>query len=258
MNDTELDEMLNRWSVPPVPPILRQRVRAGFPARPEHRPSPRFPKPWRTLSAGAILGVGALLVVVTQALPQPIRPPYTVDSEFLHYADDGSSAVEMYTTSYTNQNGAEILLSRSIPGLGFGTALGRALDAALPLWARIITPLTVSPKDLERLRRSAPRRGISVITECAHWACLVVSHWGFPKAPSGAGCVDGAVVGGETILNYPTTAVERRLGDRLKVTLWTAPDLGCFAMRIATEKQRPDGTFHLVTVKQAVKVTLNP
>jgi hypothetical protein len=42
------------------------------------------------------------------------------------------------------------------------------------------------------------------------------------------------------------------------MTLWTAPDLGCFALRITIEERRPDGTFRLVSAKQALKVTLNP
>ena len=32
MNDTELDEMLNKWEAPPVPASLRANVRAGFSA----------------------------------------------------------------------------------------------------------------------------------------------------------------------------------------------------------------------------------
>jgi hypothetical protein len=70
--------------------------------------------------------------------------------------------------------------------------------------------------------------------------------------------VEGSTVGSETILNYPTTAVELREWDRSKTTLWMAPELGCFALRITSEAQRPDGSFHLVTAKQALRVTLNP
>ena len=42
------------------------------------------------------------------------------------------------------------------------------------------------------------------------------------------------------------------------MTLWMAPDLGCFALRLTREERRPDGTFRLVLKKQATKVTLNP
>ena len=43
-----------------------------------------------------------------------------------------------------------------------------------------------------------------------------------------------------------------------RMTLWLAPDLGCFALKVTYEEQRPDGTFHLVNAKQGLKVTLNP
>jgi hypothetical protein len=266
MNDTELDEMLDQWTVPPAPPSLRETVQAGFAAS---RP-PTAPVRWRsafvpgvrkTLLAAAIVGVGAFLVVVTQALsqtPPPARIPYTVDSEYIRYGDDGSQAVEMRSTSYTNQNGGEILLSRSIGGHPFETAVARSLDAALPLWQRLILPFAVSPQDMERFRKmkQSGLQTVGVITGCDDWTCLVIQHWGFRRAA--AGCVEGTVVGSETILNYPTTAVQRSLGPQRRLTLWMAPDLGCFALRTTTETLRPDGTFHLWQEKRAFKVTLNP
>ena len=33
MTDTELDELLDKWTAPSAPPSMRDRVRAGFPAR---------------------------------------------------------------------------------------------------------------------------------------------------------------------------------------------------------------------------------
>jgi hypothetical protein len=52
-------------------------------------------------------------------------------------------------------------------------------------------------------------------------------------------------------------AIQLGSGDQRRLTLWMAPDLGCFALRITTEERRPD-TFRLVSRKQALKVTLNP
>jgi hypothetical protein len=40
--------------------------------------------------------------------------------------------------------------------------------------------------------------------------------------------------------------------------MWLAPDLGCFALRINSERARPDGSFYVWQTKQAVKVTMNP
>jgi hypothetical protein len=103
MNDSELDEILNQWSAPSAPPSLRKRVRAGFPAHP-----PRKLRWGKSLAAAAFLAAALLLLVVTQALPQPPPPiPWSVDSEFVRYADDGSSSIEMYATSYES-NGSEI------------------------------------------------------------------------------------------------------------------------------------------------------
>ena len=270
MNDIELDEMLDKWQAPPAPSSLRENVRAGFVASLEQRPvrdrrtrwaTKWLPGPRRSLYAGVCLGVGLLLLVVTQALPQispPANIPYTVDSEFVRYADDGSPSVEMYLTSYTGQNGAEELVSRSIPNHPLGTALGRTLDAALPAWEQLVLPLTVSSADLERIKRSRPPT-IGFITGCRDWTCLTVSRHFFRKAASGGGneCVEGTVVGRETILDYPTTAIEFRGWDRRKTTVWAAPELGCFALRITWEAQRPDGSFHLVNAKRARRVTLN-
>jgi hypothetical protein len=149
-------------------------------------------------------------------------------------------------------------VSRSIPGHPFGTAIGRTLDATLPAWQRLILPLTISSADLEKIKRSRPP-SIGFITGCADWTCLLINRYFFKRAKAGGGndCVEGSVVGRETILNYPTTAVELRLGDQRKMTLWSAPDLGCFALRVTSEVRRPDGSFHLMTVKQARRVTSN-
>jgi hypothetical protein len=121
VNDTELDEMLDQWKVPPVPASLRENVRAGFVAALEQKPLSGVRMRWiaawvpgarKSLFAGAALGAGFLLLIVTQALPHtppPVNIPYTVDSEFVRYADDGSPSVEMYLTSYAGQNGATCL-----------------------------------------------------------------------------------------------------------------------------------------------------
>jgi hypothetical protein len=66
--------------------------------------------------------------------------------------------------------------------------------------------------------------------------------------------MDGAVVARETLLNHPTAAVQFPLGENQRMTWWTAPDLGCFALRITTEQKQPDGTFRLVREKRALRV----
>jgi len=266
MNDTELDELLDTWSAPPVPPSLRDRVRAGFIARPQRRTFPSLMlHRGKGLVAGAILAAAAVLLIVTQAFPQPTAPiPWSVESEFIRYADDGSSSIEMQSTSYES-NGNEILLSRSMPGDPFKTAIGRTLDVTLPAVSRLHMRLlgAVNPEMvemMERTRRSRPP-GIGFISACdSYTGCLLLDHYGFTKAPAGAGdgCVVGEIVDRATILNYPTAAVRQRWTEHGRMTVWMAPGLGCFALRVTYEEERPDGTFHLVAAKQALKVTINP
>jgi hypothetical protein len=110
----------------------------------------------------------------------------------------------------------------------------------------------------KKIRSSWPPT-IGVISGCADWTCLVIEHYYHQRAEAGGGtsCLAGEVVGRETILNYPTAAVQVLLWDRRRTTLWMSPDLGCFALRIRIEVRRPDGSFHLVNEKEALKVTLN-
>jgi len=271
MNDTELDGLLDQWIAPAAPASLRENVRAGFGAGLERKTSPSVrhwigvftPGAKKRLVAAAILGAGAFLLIVTQAFPQmfglgapSVKIPYTVDSEYHRYGDDGSPEtqlhrIQMYSTSY-NLNGREIILSRSLPGNPFGTALRRALDPIHDFLGKVALPFVATAAQVERAR-TAPQ----VITGCGD-DCMMLEKYRFASAGAAAGCVDGPIVGRETILNYPTTAVQLPLGDHWRIALWTAPDLGCFALRITIEEKRPDGTFRLVSKKQAIKVTLNP
>jgi len=57
---------------------------------------------------------------------------------------------------------------------------------------------------------------------------------------------------------FVRSRIEDRLRESERMTIWVAPDLGCFALRIRSEQLGPDGAFHTVHVKQAIKVTLNP
>ena len=229
----------------------------------------------KSLWAVAAVGI-AFLIVVTQAIPQtlelispPAPPPYTVDSEYVRYADDGSQTVEMYSTSYTSQNGGEIILQRTIPEHPFGTAVGRTLDAVLRLLSRLTLPVMISSKELEKIKQSAPLKTVGVISGCGDETCLVLHRWFFARADNGPGapCAAGSVVGYETILGHSTIAVMHPLPNQrstpsrpaaARITMWMAPDLGCFALRLSIEEQRPDGAFRLVSEKQALRVNVKP
>jgi hypothetical protein len=243
MNDTELDQLLNTWSVPPVPASLRTGVLVGFHARPERRSFGGL----RVLIAA--VGIGVFLLAVTVALPQTlrlvspsVRPPYTVDSDVVRYKADGTSSLEVSIGSY-NSNGSEVVVYEATPSLVTALRLG------LQTVGWLLLPLQVSPEMLEK-DKSVARGSIGL------------DHYRLCCAGSGPallknGCVIGPVVGRETILDHPTVAIQH-IDDRRRHTLWMAPDLGCFALRITAEERRPDGAFHLVRKKQATKISVNP
>lgn len=259
-----------------APPALDARV-LGI-----RKTSRRFPAARRILAVAsrarkglwvaAVVGF-VFLIVVTDAIPQtakllspPAPPPYTVDSEYVRYADDGSQAVEMLARSFTDQNGNEVILERTVPDRPLGTAAARTLDAILPLLRRLTAPLTVPAKELEKIKQHAPKT-LGIVSGCTEKTCLLLEHWAFERAESGpsAPCAVGSLVGHATILSHSTIGIERPLPNpratpsrpaAARITMWMAPDLGCFALRLSVEEQRPDGTFRLVSEKQALRVTL--
>jgi hypothetical protein len=119
--------------------------------------------------------------------------------------------------------------------------------------ASAIHSMAMSAEQKERIARS---RAMSwgAITGCGDHSCYEVSHSFYEKArgDSPAPCVRGNEVGRETILNYATVAV-RPPGDP-RMTLWVAPELSCFALRITREAPGPDGKLRLVSKKQALAV----
>jgi hypothetical protein len=262
MNDTELDELLNKWSAPVAPESLRESVLSGFRPQPERR---KFRWSWgKSLMAAAV--VAMLLVVVTRAVPQTmpeVHRPYVVLSEFARYAKDGSAEVQMYSTSYNDEYGREIMVARHIPD-AFGDVMARTLDALADATAPVrMSLLRLSPRGAEMIAwRAAHGPGPLINTECAEKTCIHgADHYSLPKAAANPaiGCVDGPVVDRETILGYPTAAIQLPLdGNRMRRTVWMAPALGCFALKVTTERQTADGSFRLVSGKQAVKVRLNP
>ena len=177
----------------------------------------------KSLIVGAVLGVAAC-VWASQAFPQTVRlasplvrVPYTVDSVFIRHADDGSPAIDMYSTSYIH-NGREIQLSSSLPSHPLATAVRRMLDATGFV--------------LFQLR--AVFRPNSEQAESAAYAGRVKN-----------GCVNGPVVGRETILDYSTVAIEY-VDAAHRTTVWMSPDLGCFPLRMTYDERRRDSTFRQV------------
>jgi hypothetical protein len=272
MNDTELDEILDSWTAPPAPASLREGVRNGFNTAMRPETIPVAYVSWRTtfarrmrrgLLAVGVVAAGALVLVVIQAVSQTlgsVAPPaqvsFVVESEFVQYADDGSRVVAMHATSYS-QDGREVLLSRTLPGNPIGTAIARTFDAGL--FRTALRP-HLTPEMEERIKAArADPNHITLYTGCDRPTCWITSHYGFGGiGDARTGCAQAGVVGHDTILSYPTVAAQRALGDSKRMTLWMAPDLGCFALRVGLEERGPDGAFRVVSGKQALKVTWNP
>jgi hypothetical protein len=261
MNDNELDDLLNAWSTPPVSPSLRERVRRGFQAAPIPGQG-RFIGwrwigfHWKGISAAAALALGALLLMVPLARPQAAPPAqWTVDSEFLAYADDGSSSVEMLATSYL-MNGNETIWSRWSPDNPLKTAMWAATDGLGGFHNRLVTHLMFDRAKLEAIRKQREsNHGVGVVSGCGSH-CMHLEHFNFSRATSGptTACIEGVVVGHDTILNYPVAAVRYRWTEHGRMTLWMTPDLGCFALRSTYEIEVRDGSFRLVAEKRAVKL----
>jgi hypothetical protein len=238
MNDQELKDILDAWDVPPVTGSLRQNVRARFAASLERElPSKRWGG-WFTAKIAAVTVVCllALGLFVNEAVPQVakmdfllLNVPFTVDSEFTRYADDGSSSVEMYTTSFTH-NGYEVLLSRSFPDQPFRTGLSQVMDWIGLLMFDISLPFSKGSGKQETARTAFIKNGCTA---------------------------SGQIVStGEAILGYRTVVIHYNLPDDPRATLWMAPDLACFGLKFIIEKKQSDGTFHLLQTRRAIRVNL--
>jgi hypothetical protein len=128
--DPELKLAVEEWMAPPPSAQLQSRTLAAFDREFGKTPWWRIwtaalvPGRGKRLILASALGSCALLLMVARAFPQmswspslPAGTKWTVDSELIRYADDGTPSVEMQMTSYES-NSNEVLISRSVPGNG--------------------------------------------------------------------------------------------------------------------------------------------
>jgi hypothetical protein len=263
MNDTELNELLNSWKTPPVPPLLRERVLAAIPAEETVRPKKLFPH-WRFIVAGTAVAAVVFLLANTSAFPERVSPPpYTVDSEIVLWpgarecancwkyvaypAYPGPKTARM--TSY-NRAGSEVVLSWSSPDHPFEGAVWTARLAWSNVLGRVMRVfLLTADERAERELRGVVNPRVGETLDVGERAVLLNSGC----RPSAR---QGEVVGEETILNYPTV-VARYDFWKARMFLWMAPELSCFALRVKTEAQQADGSWTLVSEKKALQVTVN-
>lgn len=255
MTDLELDELLNTWEAPSAPHRLRSRVLELE----DRRVRTAAPVRWFGKTAALVSAIAVLLVAV-RAFPQDTSPtpPYTVDSEFITYGPEGTPTVRLYATSFA-QNGAEQFVSRSLAGDPLGTLWMRTIGIANRLMDplnRLVLPFLVAPELLERRRKIVET--MAEVPMCVGDDCASRSYWliGDRAELLSSGCRAGEVTARATILNYPTVALQRETGIG-RLTVWLAPDLGCFPLRVMIERQNADGSFRPVQRKESFKVTVN-
>jgi hypothetical protein len=247
MNDNELDEMLDQWKAPLMRDSVREDLKAGFAARPQlpgragllRRIRDAAPALHMRRLAVVTLAAVALVFLVVQTLPQVARMaspgfriPYYVEFEFARFADNGAAPYPTRITSFP-YGGHEIVMSVTEPG---HMLIGAARNIASSIRKQFILamPSIVLPKE-------------PPMEEPAWFAGFVSS-----------GCSSGKnVVGHETIAGYSTTVVQSS-SPGYRIRIWMAPDLACYALKLTTEVQEPDGTYRLKLRKEAVKVTMNP
>ena len=225
MNDTELDDMLNKWDAPPVPRGLRERI-SQEPSRRKFRF--RLPS---GLIFGLAAGAAMFLLAVGIASPQSFGHsiPFTVDTEVIDYQKDGSSHVYEYATRYI-VDGREMTLSSSFPGDPLRTAHMNLIGTVGRLLYQISSPF----RDTSGTVAARAMR----IKE---------------------GCVLGGSIpiGKETILNHETTIIQiDGSPEKVRFTQWMAPDLSCFTLKFREEKVLSDGTFRLTSEWHALKITM--
>ena len=66
----------------------------------------------------------------------------------------------------------------------------------------------------------------------------------------------GTILGEQLMLNYATVAAQYNFW-KSRVTVWMAPQLGCFALRVTVEREQPDGSWTLSSEKKAVRVAVS-
>jgi hypothetical protein len=224
MNDTELDEMLNKWNAPAVPRGLRERISAHSPKK------RRFSLPSGLFTAIAA-SAAVFLLAIGIASPQALvigSVPFTVDSEFIRHNNDGSQVIEEYRTEGPRKWGGEpVTLSSVFPDSAFMTFHGNLIHSVENLLYPFIGEIHDS--GYEKFNEDVVRN------DCV-----------WPQT----GTNGPKVSGHETILGYPAVII--RSSD--KSTEWRAPDLGCFVI----QRMWFSESSHRITYeKRPLKITMN-
>jgi hypothetical protein len=215
MNDQELDQILEAWTLALPSPSLRDRVRAQY----------RYKLPRRFPVRGLLIAAAVFLITVL-AFSQTSRMfsafagiPFTVDMQRDIYANDGT-LIRTLDTCYEFR-GAPLTLSVSRPGHPLWTMGRHVVDTLVFITTQIAPSFIVPPE-------TPPEKG---------------DRLAFIKA----GCVKphDVVLGYENIAGSRTVKVLSAGTGSERRTNWYAPDLGCFPMGSTIEEVGMDGKIHM-------------
>jgi hypothetical protein len=265
MNDAELDELLNVWKAPAPREHFTRDLRAAIGATAERQPRKVFIG-WK-LGAAAAVVILAMLLANSNVFSQRSRPRFTVDSKIIRYDGWGGPPWRFATgpespliTSY-NQDGSEVILSWSSPDHPLQATLWKARMA--------LSDTVDGMKDrvVSIAERLDPRKISPNNEDDDAFAVVYPASVGYPRIVGrrdsllSSGCRTSfggtEFLGQDVVLNYSTTVLRQAGGGHSMITLWMAPELSCFALRITIQAQQPDGSWKLVSERQALKVTMN-
>lgn len=240
MNDLELDELLDRWQAPPMRESLRDDLRVAYATHAAPRPPRRgfhLPKLRLGRLVAATVGAAAILFTLVQLAPRTValafsefRIPYYVVYDYERLDAKGSTPPRSRFTAFP-YGGIDI--NMSVVDL-YGTPLDAFRELAASIRNRMVlaAPSIVLPKH-------------PPMTEPA---------WHVEYVKSGCS-TRPTVIGHETIAGYHTVIVQNAFAAH-RFTYWFAPELGCAALKHTFEQAQPDGTYKMVSRKEAVKVTI--
>jgi hypothetical protein len=247
MNDTELDEMLDRWQAPATRESWREELRAGFAVRAGRAGRRGLLR--RMIDAAsrvpfgrlAVATVGAVAVffavlqvaprIVRMASPSSFRIPFYVESVFVSYAKNGSVERRSRNTAFP------------YGGIAFNMSVTE-LDGSLRSKVSEITGSIRTQIVLAMPSLVLPKR--PPMAEPAWFAGFVRS-----------GCSEGrTVVGHEVVAGYETTVTQNEWPTG-RVRIWMAPELACFPLKFIREVRRSDGSYQFEATDEVVRVTMN-
>ena len=216
MNDQELDQLLEGWTLAPPSPSLRDRVYSQY----RYKPPRRFPLGGLSIAAAVCL-ISVLAFSQTAKMISGLGgAPFTVVLERMSYLDNGTVTRTLHTCY--ELPGARMRFSDTKTGGPCWAASRNLVDGTKFITLRMAPWLILRPEtERERADRQA-----------------------FLKA----GCIalHGALLGHENVAGYRTAIVVLpSAAGTSRRTDWYALDLDCFSMKNTVEEAGPRGKMRM-------------